>query len=92
MKEHLFWTFNFVSALSILWVEMFMRYKYLHYYCYSDLWTSSWALLRENVSQKIKRNLCISQLESRIQKLVFDYLTCVDHSLYATGPCCGGNA
>ena len=34
MKEHLFRTFNLVSALSILWMEMSARYKYLHYYYY----------------------------------------------------------
>ena len=32
VKEHLFRTFNLVSALSILWMEMSARYKYLHYY------------------------------------------------------------
>ena len=47
VKEHLFRTFNLVSALSILWMEMSARYKYLHYY-YDSLhgWAaelSNWA-------------------------------------------------
>ena len=37
MKEHLFGMFNLVSALSILWMEMSARYKYLHYYYFVSL-------------------------------------------------------
>ena len=37
MKEHLFRTFNLVSALSILWMEMSVCYKYLHYHYYLQL-------------------------------------------------------
>ena len=53
VKEHLFRTFNLVSALSILWMEMSARYKYLHYYYIDGRGSNSYLIPDQSSRQAI---------------------------------------